>query len=356
MNQAIEKVDEYGEIQVIEAQPSSLASIQKSEIEAQLDAAHKYPRRVSICLEEARAMVSRSQEIAEQCFYTLPRKDKNGKPQNIMGPSIRLAEILVSAWGNIQYGSRPIDVQPGDRDCIAQGYAWDMQKNVRLAVESRRRITGKNGQRFSDDMVIVTQNAAGSIARRNAVFGVIPKAYVMEMYDLARSVAVGDQKAIGERRRQVIQRLIKMGATEDRILARVSRSDAEQITAEDLEILIGAGTSIKNGESTVEEQFPNTEEVSERPTLDTVSASLKTNAPPKDDATETLRKDTIEAAQELWGDNWSVVMRNTLRNDYNGASIQTCGADVLNKLLRDISADIDKRNNREPGQDERSTE
>lgn len=285
---------------------STVAEISKSEVEAQLDAAHKYPRRISYFMEEAKTMVSRSQEIAESCFFSMPRGGKN-----IMGPSVRLAEIAASAYGNLQVAARPIDVGPEDREVTSQGVAWDMQKNVRYMVESKRRIVDKYGKRYKEDMIVMTQNAASSIALRNAIFRVIPRAYIDDLYNHARHVAVGDVRAIRERRRTVVTRLIKMGTTEERILAVVGRDDVEQITAEDLEKLIGMGTAIKDGHANIDEQFPPVQTDEEPPnTLDAVSAQNKK----KTANTESpARTETLAAAQELWGDGANARLSQALR-------------------------------------------
>jgi len=57
--------DEETGIQV--QQMSALAAIAKSEVESQLDAAHKYPRSIKRFIDEANAMVSRSVDVAEMC-------------------------------------------------------------------------------------------------------------------------------------------------------------------------------------------------------------------------------------------------------------------------------------------------
>jgi hypothetical protein len=223
-NQALMIADDEGTgIQV--QQVSAIAAITRSEVETQLDAAHKYPRSIKRFLDEANAMLSRSVDVASMCFYSLPRDGKQ-----IMGPSVRLAEIAASAYGNLHVGARPLGVQDGDTVCTAQGVAWDLQKNLRVTVEKTRRITGKSGKRYSDDMVITTQNAAASIALRDAIFRVIPRAYIDEVYKRARAVAVGDAKAIGERRVQVTNKLMQMGATVERILAAIGRTEIEAIT------------------------------------------------------------------------------------------------------------------------------
>jgi hypothetical protein len=241
--------DEETGIQV--QQISAIAAITKSEVESQLDAAHRYPRRIKTFLDEANAMVSRSVDVAAMCFYSVPRDGKQ-----IMGPSVRLAEIAASAYGNLHVGARPLEVGESDTVCTAQGVAWDLQKNLRVTVEKTRRITRRDGKRFSDDMVITTQNAAASIALRDAIFRVIPRAYIDEIYKRARAVAVGDAKAIGERRVNAVAALTKMGATQERILAALGRTEVEAITLEDIERMIGNWTAIKDGQLSVDEAFP----------------------------------------------------------------------------------------------------
>jgi hypothetical protein len=241
------------EHQISVVQPGGLAAIAKSEVESQLDAAHKYPRKISTFLNEAQSMIARSVDVASMCFYVLPPR-RGGDGKTITGPSVRLAEIAASAYGNLHVGARPIDVS--ETDVTSQGVAWDLQKNFRVTVEKKRRITTKNGGRFGDDMIIVTQNAASSIAFRDATFRVIPRAYIAELDAFARKVAVGNAKTLADRRSKAFGHFAQMGATQDRVLAALGRADLEAVTLEDLEKLIGFATAIKDGQSTVDECFP----------------------------------------------------------------------------------------------------
>lgn len=224
------------------------SSVNKTEIEAQLDAAHKYRRSIKHFMDEAKTMATLSQSVAESCMYTLPRGGKS-----LTGPSVRLAEICASAYGNIQVGARVIGTD-GD-DVVAQGAAWDMEKNVRITIEERRRIVGSNGQRYKPDMIVVTGKAAASIALRNAIFRVVPRAYVDEVYETAKRLAVGDARSLPDRRADVVGRLNKMGVTNDQILLRVEKKTIDDIGLTELETLIGLGTAIKNGEASVEDAF-----------------------------------------------------------------------------------------------------
>jgi hypothetical protein len=238
-----------GDAMITHVEAGAVGAIVKSEVEAQLDAAHRYPRSVTRFRQEAFELATLTQDVAESCLYALPRDGKM-----IIGPSVRFAEICASAFGNLHAAARVLETD--DSVVTAQGVAWDLQKNWRVSIEAKRRITGKGGRRYSDDMVVVTGNAAASIALRNAIFRVIPRSYVNEIFERVKRVAVGDAKTLTARRAEVIGGLTKMGATLDRILARVGKAGAPDVGLEELEILIGLGTAIKNGESTVDEAFP----------------------------------------------------------------------------------------------------
>lgn len=228
---------------------SALAAINQSEVLCQLDAAHKYRRSITRFLKEATSLATVSQEVAESCMYSLPRGGKM-----ITGPSVRLAEIVASAYGNLHVGARVADEE--EKFITAQGVAWDMEKNLRVTIEVKRRITKSNGKRFDDDMIGVTGNAAASIALRNAVFRVVPKALVQGIYDAAKRVAVGNAKTLVSRREQVLERLAKMGIDQERVLKRIGKRGIDDIDIEDLETLIGLGTAIKDGGMLADEAFP----------------------------------------------------------------------------------------------------
>ena len=180
----------------------AVAVLNRSEVEAQLDAAHRHPRSVAKFLREAMTLATLSRPVAESCIYAVPRDGKT-----IAGPSVRLAEICASAYGNLHIAARIVDIE--EKEIVAQGVAWDLEKNLRVTVETRRRITSRNGRRFSDDMITMTGNAAASIALRNAIFRVCPRAYVDTIYAKVREVAVGDAKTLNARRHEVLSRLNK---------------------------------------------------------------------------------------------------------------------------------------------------
>ena len=244
-------VSKLGDDEIQRVDVSAVAVLNRSEIEAQLDAAHRYPRSMKRFLVEAIGMATISEEVAESCIYSVPREGKQ-----ITGPSVRIAEICASAYGNLQIGTRVVDTD--ETTVTAQGVAWDMERNMRVTIEIKRRITGKSGKRFSEDMIILTGNAAAAIAKRNAIFNVVPRAYVNEVYSKARNVAVGNSTTMTSRRMAVFANFQKLGVTSEQVLAKVGKPSIEDIDLEALETLIGIGTAIRDGSTKIDDVFGTT--------------------------------------------------------------------------------------------------
>lgn len=288
---AIDELAAAEDAKIVHMSSSAVSAIVRSEVEAQLDAAHKYKRSTTRFLQEAKTLATITREVAESCMYSLPRGGKM-----ITGPSVRLAEICASAYGNLQFGARVVDTE--EKEIVAQGACWDMEKNNRCTIEARRRITNKHGKRYDDDMITVTGNAAASIALRNAVFRVIPRAYIDVVYEAARKAAIGEASSFSARREEIVNRLGKMGASKERVLLRLGRAGIEDITMEDAETLIGLGTAIKNGDLPLDEAFPEGAAAPAPPAADGKRISLKGNkkaeppaAPPHDPETGELPLD-----------------------------------------------------------------
>ncbi len=224
------------------------AMINRSEIEQQISTARRFPRSLKRFRDEALQMVTLSQSIAEQCVYALPRDGKT-----IEGPSARFAEIITSAWGNNRSGARVID-DVGEF-ITAQGVFHDLERNVAITYEVKRRIVDRNGRRFKPDMIGVTANAACSIALRNAILKGVPKAFWEDMYVEARKVIMGDIKTLANRRADALAHFQRFGVTAEQVCTKLGVAGVEDIGLEHLVLLRGIVTAIKEGDTTPEDAF-----------------------------------------------------------------------------------------------------
>lgn len=228
---------------------TGLDALARSEIDVQVATAHRYPRNIGLAVKRAESMAVLDEETAISCFYALPREGKT-----IEGPSVRLAEIFSSSWGNLRAGSRIVD--EGDKFIVAQGFCHDLETNNAYGAEVAQRITKKNGQRYNDDMVGVAAAAAQAKAYRNAVFKVIPRAYINKVMRAAKAVAVGDASTLVSKRTKAIEWFGKVGVLPDRILAKLGRASVEDVTLDDIGVLLGLSTAIRDRMTTPDEAFP----------------------------------------------------------------------------------------------------
>lgn len=246
------------ENEVLTAESGTVALLNKSEIDMQIATAHKYPRSVVTFRTEVLQMVTLNEKVAQECIYSLPRREKDPATggwvvKAIEGPSARFAEVVASAWGNSRAGSRVVS-DAGDF-VTAQGVFHDLERNVAITYEVQRRITGANGQRFKPDMIGVTANAACSIALRNAILKGVPKAFWSDMLDAARETAIGTVQTLTARRSRAMSVLQKMGVQSDTVFAFLQIKGIEDITLEHLSTLFGITTALKEGDTTPEQAF-----------------------------------------------------------------------------------------------------
>jgi hypothetical protein len=240
------------------AEQSIIATLNRSEIDQQITTAKQYPRSVVKFRKEALEMVTLNERVAESCIYALPRDGKT-----IEGPSARFAEVIASAWGNCRAGARVVSEQ-GDF-VTAQGVFHDLERNVAITYEVQRRITGKSGKRFGADMVGVTANAACSIALRNAILKGVPKAFWDDLYEAARQVIRGDFKTLNNRRAETLAKFLGYGVNKEQVCTTLGVAGIEDIGLDELVILRGILTAIREGDTTPEMAFAVQENGAKKP-------------------------------------------------------------------------------------------
>ncbi|QRQ99748.1 hypothetical protein [Dyadobacter sandarakinus] len=239
----------------MQAEVMSVSVIQAQDaasVNSQVATARQFPRSLSKAKSSINALVVMDKDTATSCGYAVPRDGKN-----VTGPSVHLANIVAQAYGNIRVETKVVEV--GEKTVTCQATAWDLETNYAVRQEVIRKITGKSGRRFSEDMIILTANAGCSIARRNAIFSVVPKPLWQGGYEAAQQFIVGDisdENKLNKKRKDVLDRMTEAyGITEADILRSLGLRQVTQIKGEEIKILIGYGQSIKDGDSTVDQIF-----------------------------------------------------------------------------------------------------
>lgn len=235
--------------------PAALELMERAQIDTMIATAKRYPRpEIAKIRQRMLSLATVDEETAESCIYTLRRREKDSNDQKlIQGPSVRLAEILTISWGNLRAGARTIDND--GRKVTAQGFCFDLEANVAISAEVSRKIVDRNGRPYSEDMQIVTAQAGCAIARRNAIFQVIPFALIKPVYEQIKEVVTGNASTLAAKRDKVLKRFYGMGVDQQRILTALGKESVESIDLEDIATLVGLGTAIKDHEMTIEQAF-----------------------------------------------------------------------------------------------------
>lgn len=237
-------------VEAQEVQVVQVDAVERANVDSQVATAKRYPRNIKRSIDNSIVMATMDSETAQSCGYALPR---GGKP--ITGPSVHLAKIVVSNWGNMRTEAKVVQIT--DKQIISRGTCWDLEANVASAFEVRRSIVDGKGKRYSDDMITVTGNAANSIAYRNAVFSVVPKAVVDKVYKAAQRFITGDlsdEEKLIKRRTDAINHFNEeWSITEAEVIRLCGKQTVNQIRANEIALLLGMAQSLKDGDTTVED-------------------------------------------------------------------------------------------------------
>lgn len=219
-----------------------------AEIDTLISTARRYPRSLSTAQKRMVSLATMDEDSADEAVYSLPRGGKA-----LEGPSIRFAEMAAQSFGNCRVAARVTAVDRKEKFVEAEGVFLDAETNVATLARVRRRIVDKHGRVFNDDMILVTSNAAQSIARRNAILAGIPKAVWNKAYQEARKVIMGDITTLANRRAEAIKAFQRWGVTAEQLFGILAVKGEEDIDQEKLVSLRSSFKHIREGDMTVEE-------------------------------------------------------------------------------------------------------
>lgn len=104
-------------------QEVAIDPVERANVDSQVATAKQYPRDLKRAISNSIVMATMDVQTAQSMSYALPR---GGKP--ITGPSVHLAKLIVSNWGNIRAEAKVVAVT--DKQVISRGTCWDLENNV----------------------------------------------------------------------------------------------------------------------------------------------------------------------------------------------------------------------------------
>lgn len=230
--------------------PSQALALETAVIDRQIATARRFPRDYTTFLARAKTMIGEDKDLAGKMGYSVERGGKT-----LVGPSVRLAEIAIREWGNARVEIVEEEPAPGARFVRVYATAIDLESNLGIRIPKIRRITDREGRRFSDDMIAVTTNAAVSIAYRDAAFKLVPKVFIDDLYRHAMEVSAGDVADMPTARKLCLKAWADVGVPEARIFATLRIEGIDGITIEHLGALRPIFQKVKLGELKASEVF-----------------------------------------------------------------------------------------------------
>lgn len=232
-----------------------------AELNQDVVTAKAYPRSPAVAMRNILELVMMDEQTAKECVYAVPRDGKT-----IRGPSIRLAEIIASQWGNCHTASRVVHIDKIEKYVESEGIFHDLETGMKRTARTRKSIVKNTGALYSQDMIMTAGNAAASIAMREAILKGVPKAVWGPAFVHAEKVIRGDVTTLVERRDDAMRSLAGLGVTPDRVFAAMGVNGIEELGLDELQDLYTMYQGVKNGDSDVDEVFPAVRKQGDSPT------------------------------------------------------------------------------------------
>lgn len=214
----------FGSPGIAARQSEALVAVEQSraiaETQAAMVIAKRFPRDPIASMDRILNACARP-TLAEQALYTYARGGTE-----ITGPSIRMAEALAQAWGNLQFGIRELEQRPGES--TVEAFAWDIETNTRqvkvFQVKHERHTKSKGAYALTDprDIYELTANQ-GARRLRACILGVIPGDVIEAATKQCEITLATKAEVTPERLANLVEKFAEYGVTREQIEKRIQR-------------------------------------------------------------------------------------------------------------------------------------
>lgn len=278
-------------------------SRQAQEVQGAIIMAKNFPRDETKSLERIMRACKRT-KLAESAMYAYPRGN-----ETVTGPSIRLAEAVAGAWGNIDFGI--IELEQSNNESAMMAYAWDLETNVRRQMVFQvphKRFT-KHGVKHLTDSRDIYELVANQGARRvrACILAVIPGDIVDTAVEQCTKTLQGaNERPLKDRVRDMVLAFGEMGVTKEMLEKRLGHS-LDICIEQEFVNLRKIFTGMRDGMSTREQWFEvpsNSEESKQQDSSTAIKDKMKAKeaeqgTQPTEDPPESKPEDaTGEEAQQ----------------------------------------------------------
>lgn len=221
-----------------------------AEVQAAYVIAKKFPRNAH---ESYMAIIESCKRpyLAEQAMYAYPRGSTLVK-----APTIRLAEAMAQAWGNLDCGVREISQSNGVS--VAEAYAIDLQTNTRVTKVfhvPHKRDTKKGTIRLTDSRDIYELVAnQGARRLRACILGIIPGDVVEAAVERCAQTLASSDVPISDQVKKMVLAFDELGVKVEHLEKRLGHN-LDATIPQEIVTLKGIYKSLKDGMANREDFF-----------------------------------------------------------------------------------------------------
>ena len=235
----------------INSQTQQMVSRQTQEVQGAIFMAKQFPRDEYAAIGRIERMCERS-SLAEQATYSYPRGGKQ-----VTGPSIRLAEAIAQAWGNIDCGVIELENKNGASELMA--YAWDLETNTRVTKMFKVkhvRDTKKGSSALTDSRDIYEATANfGARRLRACILSVIPGDVVERAVEVCKETVTNkDKTPIADRIKKLEKAFKELSINRDQ-LEEYAQRNLNEFGRDEIFALQGVYKAIRDGQAKAEDYF-----------------------------------------------------------------------------------------------------
>jgi len=221
-----------------------------AEVQAAVIMAKRFPRDQKQAYDKIMLACQRP-SLAESAIYSYARGGTD-----ITGPSIRLAEAIAQAWGNIQFGIRELEQRQGES--TVEAYAWDIESNARQIKTfqvAHKRHTKKGTYDLRDPRDIYETVANNGARRlRACILGLIPGDIVDAAVDQCEATLTAKADTSPTAIKKLVEAFKSFGVAKEQIEKRIQRT-LDAITPAQVVGMRKIYNSLKDGMSVASDWF-----------------------------------------------------------------------------------------------------
>ncbi|GAB3156520.1 hypothetical protein GCM10027258_63080 [Amycolatopsis stemonae] len=229
-----------------------------AQVQAMVVVAQQFPRDMQKAIRMMRESC-RYPQLAKRAFYKFPRGGTS-----VQGETVYLMRELLRIWGNAECGVVEMrsDYEAGESEMLS--YAWDLETNSRVSktfvVKHTRDVDGGTAP-LTQGRDIYENNANHAARReRECIKSILPPWFVDEAKELClKTLQDGGGVPLDKRIANLAAHYAQDGITMDDLERKVGRPHTKwtPVDAANIEITL---TSLRNGETTRDLEFPKTDD------------------------------------------------------------------------------------------------